>query len=146
MNKKKYQYVTFRKFSDITIEGEKREFPRGCGFEERRGKIVTRDGEPIVNVHSENGRHFFAYNGDGNGLERGELTYAIATDIRENRIGEDFRLREYEREELLDKYPQYVQFVSGFLFTDEFYKAPIADLRAIADYMGIKKRSILIIE
>ena len=142
--KKKHQYITFRKFSTITMAGEKREYPRGCEFLERNGAIITRDGEPIVNIHSENGRHYFAYDGDRNGLERGDLTYAIATAARENRYGEGFRLREYERQELLNKFPQYVQFGGGFLFTDAFYHAPIADLREIADYMCIKKDQVII--
>lgn len=141
-NRRKHQYITFRKFSHITLSGVRREYPRGCEFEERNGMIVTRDGEPIVNIHSENGRHFFAYDGDRNGLERGELTYAIATAARHNRVGEGFRLREYEREELKDRYPQYVVDAGGFLFTDAFYHAPIADLHEIADYMGIKKEQI----
>lgn len=142
--KKKHQYITFRNFCDITIMGIKREILRGCKCLERNGMIVTLDGEPIANIHSENGRHHFAYDGDRNGLERGFLTYAIATAARENRYGEGFRLREYERQELLDKYPQYVQFGGGFLFTDAFYHAPISDLREIAQYMGIKQECIVI--
>lgn len=144
--KKKHQYITFRKFSTITMAGEKREYPRGCEFYERDGMIITRDGEPIVNIHSQNAREYFAYDGDRNGLERGDLTYAIVTDTREDRRGEGFRLREYERNELLEKFPQYVQFGGGFLFTDAFYHAPIADLRAIADYMNIKFKNVWIPE
>ena len=137
--RKNHQYITFRPYEHKALSGRMRLYPPGVKFEEMQG-VIFRDGEPVCNVHSENGRHFFAYDGDGNGMERGFLTYAIATATRKDREG--FRLREYEREEFRSKFPNYVQDSGGFLFTDAFYHAPIDHLRAMADYLHVEKEKV----
>lgn len=137
--RKNSSYITFRCGEYITLSGRKLYLPIGVKAKCRDGVIRLSSGEPICLPHSEIGREYFGWNGDGNGILRGRLTYAIAKAPRHH--GEQFRLREYEQEELLKRWPQYVERSSAFLFLDPFYVAPIDHLANIASYLRIDSLS-----
>lgn len=133
---KQNEYVSFRKYSGRTLASRNREFPQGTVLHDMYGVLVREDSEPVMTTHSENGRSYFAPNYDGNGIERGKLTHAIAYDSRRHRYG--FRFNSTEAEWMQKNWPQYLQGGDTLLFNDAFFKAPITHLRAIADWLLIR--------
>lgn len=131
------QYVAFRKFSFKTLSGKVYEIPRGTKVTSREGQIIAPNGETICNIHSERGQQYFAWDGDGEGLLRGDLTYAIAHAARPHRVG--FRFNSTEQEELQDKYGQLLQKGAGLIFNDYFYHLPIGALTDIAERFYVSK-------
>lgn len=136
-----HQYVAYRKFTHKTLGGTMREFPRGAIVTERNGYLIMRDGEPICTTHSQNGRQFFAPNYDGNGLERGDIAYALTEASRKNRVG--FRFNATEREELQAKWGKYLQSGDVILFNDDLFTAPIPELRQLADRFLLRPKEVI---
>lgn len=134
------QYVAFRTFDFMTLSGETRTIPRGMHVVNHKGRLITFDGEPICNVHSERGQQYFAWDGDGEGILRGLLTYAIAHAVRPRREG--FRFNSTEQEELQDKYGELLEKGSGIVFNDYFYHLPIGALSRMAERFYIMREDL----
>ena len=127
----------------MTLSGREREFPMGVKLTDYQGLLLL-ETEPICTTHSENGRSYFAPNYDGDGIERGRLTYAIAYAPRFNRPTY-CRFNDTEWEWMQKNWPQYLQPGDARLFNDEFFKAPLIHLRAIADWLLIRFRDAVVI-
>lgn len=143
MRKKKNQsnqYVAFRKFNFKALCGDTYQIPRGTKVTSRDGQIIAPNGQPICNIHSERGQQFFAWDGDGQGLQRGDLTYAIAHAARPHRVG--FRFNTTEQEELQEKYGDLLQPGGGLIFNDYFYHLPIGALTDIAERFYVSKEDL----
>ena len=87
-------------------------------------------------------RHF-ARNDDGQGLERGRLTWAIAYSrrVRTGPNGRQQRFTEEEIELLERKWAHFLrQDVEVILFNEDFFAAAVPELKELADALHIKVR------
>lgn len=150
------KYIAYRNFNDAAISG-KVNILRG---EELTldNEILYYDNKPICAVGSYNGTRHFAKNDDGNGLERGDLIYAIVYADRQktwtseityiNEDGEKVTdvIKHSERFtpdeiELIEKqYPQFDKDPEGraLIFGNEFFTADIEVLRELANKLNIE--------
>ena len=105
-----------------------------CTLEE---STICYEGHLLCYVKSDNAHKHFARNDDGNGMERGKLTQAIQQRLakrdaqhqaRWDKVWEDSACQKYKRTDHAD----------FWLWSHEFFNAPIEDLRHIADLVGAK--------
>lgn len=130
------EYITHRRFKRKAI----------CGMLNLRystklhyngGMLTLEDGRLVCFATSENAKLHFARNDDGMGLERGALTYAIAYAPRKGMKG--YRFTEAERGMLGKKYSHWLrQDVDMILFNNDFFAAPVDELRELAKRLNIK--------
>ena len=73
--------------------------PYGTEMETAGDFIITTEGKPICYATSEAAKMHFARNDDGQGLERGRLTWAIAYSQRV-RTGQNGRQQRFTEEEI----------------------------------------------
>ena len=101
------------------------------------GDVVYLNGKPLCYLFSENGMKHFASNDDGEGMTRGKLARSIQNRLekrdaqyqdRWNRVWEDAVCQKYKRADHAD----------FWLWSREFYDAPIQDLRHIAGLVGAR--------
>ena len=131
----------------ITVERYKRDdargrfnIPYGTPITERGG-LLWHDGKDICGDHSAVMRTYFARDDDGRGLERGKLSHSIvnALAIRPNETKEqhDKRWEVVWDDPVCGKYKKPHQ-ENHWLWSIEFYNAPVEDLRYIAALVGAK--------
>ena len=72
------KYITHNRFKKLAACGEAVNIPYGTEMETAGDFIITTEGKPICYATSEAAKMHFARNDDGQGLERGKLTWAIA--------------------------------------------------------------------
>jgi len=139
------EYIVHHRFKLEAACGEKLNLPYGTKISEEDGWLTTDDGKLICYSGSENAKQYFANNCDGNGLERGKLTYAIAYGKRKNMPvmsnGEPygFRFTEDERKMLERDYSHWLrQDVDTILFNDNFFNAGVDELQKLVDKLKIK--------
>lgn len=90
--------------------------------------IITTEGKPICYATSEAAKMHFARNDDGQGLERGKLTWAIAYSqrVRTGPNGRQQRFTEKEIELLERKWAHFLrQDVEVILFNEDFFAAAV---------------------
>ena len=140
-------YIVFRHFRGQTLPDEEGKtyyvnLKYGDALVCVLGNLVSladRTGKIICYQDSQNQYEYFAYNGDGNGLERGALTYAIAYAPHDN--GTVFRFTQEEQDRLRLKWNHLLmEYEDAILFNEDFYKAPIEMLQTLAKELSIKKR------
>ena len=105
--------------------------------------IITTEGKPICYATSEAAKMHFARNDDGQGLERGKLTWAIAYSkrVRTGPNGRQQRFTEEEIELLERKWAHFLrQDVEVILFNEDFFAAAVPELKELADALHIKVR------
>jgi len=109
--------------------------PYGTHLEAHDGILIL-DGEPVCVATSQNGLDYFAQNDDGQWKERGKLTIEITSMLarrdrkyqaRWDKVGNDSICEKYHRKEHED----------FWLWSPDFYTAPIADLRHIKELINI---------
>lgn len=131
------QYITIRRYKRDDARG-RYNIPYGTELEELDGKLWF-DGKDVCGDHSAVMREYFCRNDDGHGLERGRLSRAIvkALAIRsgETREQHDERWSAVWESELCRKYRKPTQ-DGHWLWSIEFYNAPIGDLQHIAGLVG----------
>lgn len=138
---KRNEYVAFRPYEGNIIRQDKNgkpyrvEIPAGAKFWASETLLWNDFWEPVCGLDSQNSIEHFVPNFDGEGMERGALTYAIAFETREHRLG--FRLNTTEREWFMQKWSHYLRDTGTILFNREFYSAPVNVLREIADWLHI---------
>ena len=126
------------------------------------GKFIIKDNKVICRTDSQQGIDHFAYNGDGNGLERGYLLSEIynrkvevPSEVDEPVI-EDNEIVGYtkktvtgyaqfnatEKDYLIDHYAEYFDFDNNdFGMSAAIYVADMEDLRKIAAYLNVKSEA-----
>ena len=128
--------IVFRKFNNLAICGEV-DIAEGTPLETSSNFATFKSGEQITRLYSENYIKHFARDDDGNGMERGKLTYAIAHAPREGKTGA--RLTDDECEILRRDWSRYLMpYDDTILFNNSFYDASIEDLRLIANALNIE--------
>lgn len=133
------RYVTHHRYRGLSAFGKRLNIPYGTELETRNKFILSPTNEPICFTSSELAKMYFARNDDGNGLERGKLTYAIAYGKRATKDG--YRFTDSEREMLTEKYSHFLRSdVETLLFNDGFFTADVGELRELADALKIKVR------
>lgn len=143
------EYITHRLYNHRPISGQCI-IPRGTIVKENTVhidylnsdvKLLCYGVNLICAARSFNGRLHFSRNDDNRGLERGDLTYAIAYAPRErvHSDGHVFRFSEDELKLLENKYSHWLKQKEPLLFNDAFFDAEVEDLQKLADELGIKK-------
>lgn len=140
------EYITHHRFKEIGACNKPLNIPYGttletiCGF--IATFIATDDGKAICYPTSENAHKHFARNDDGNGLERGALTYAIAYGKRKPVNTNDRQIYRFSEEEIRLLETRWKHFlrddVDVILFNHEFFNADISELREMAKSLKIK--------
>lgn len=134
-------YVAFRRYKGQSTDEKKVQLNLKYGTEvfSTMGHIITFDGHVICRVKSQAGYEHFAVNHDGEGLERGKLTYAIAYAPRKNGTG--FRFTDEEQALLRDKWNGFLMdYSDALIFNSGFYQAPLLLLRELANDLSIRKK------
>ena len=133
------KYVAHRRYRGLSAFGKRLNLPYGTELETQNKFILSPEGEAICFDTSEVAKMYFARNDDGNGLERGKLTYAIAYGKRATKDG--YRFTDSERKMLTIKYSRFLRTdVDMLLFNDSFFAADVGELRELADALKIKVR------
>ncbi|WP_295156295.1 hypothetical protein [Selenomonas sp. AE3005] len=149
------QYITHKDVSSKTLSGNKT-IKRGEILELREDMILYYQNAAICVARSYNGKQHFAINEAGNGLERGDITYAIAFADRkrtwteeisyiDEETGEEVtetiecsgRFTPDEEKMIKSEYPQFVPEPGSMEFSDSFFTAPISELRELAAKLDI---------
>ena len=119
------KYITHNRFKKLAACGEAVNIPYGTEMETAGDFIITTEGKPICYATSEAAKMHFARNDDGQGLERGKLTWAIAYSQRV-RTGPNGRQQRFTEEVIL--------------FNEDFFAAAVPELKELADALHIKVR------
>lgn len=133
------KYITIKRYKRTDLGDRKAvNLPYGTDVEERGGVLYHGD-TALCNDHSAVMREYFARNDDGRGLERGKLSQAIVKRL-ELQKGETPEERSKRWAAVWDdalclKYRKKAQ-ADFFLWSIEFYNAPIEDLQYIAALVG----------
>lgn len=137
------KYITHNRFKKLAACGEAVNIPYGTEMETAGDFIITTEGKPICYATSEAAKMHFARNEDGQGLERGKLTWAIAYSqrVRTGQNGRQQRFTEEEIELLERKWAHFLrQDVEVILFNEDFFAAAVPELKELADALHIKVR------
>lgn len=125
--------IVFKSFCDTVLCG-KVNLTRGTKFgvtvnkEDNREYVCFPSGQLIVATFSQNFVDYFAYNDDGYGLLRGDLTSFI--------LSQKFNKEQIDI--LKEIWPDYLMpYPDTLLFSNYFYVAPINDLVDMADSLGL---------
>ena len=134
------KYITHHRFKGLAMCGEELNLPYGTELTAAGNVLVTGDGKSVCCRTSENALRHFAVNEDGQGLERGALTYAIAFGTRRRRCENGvYRFSDKEREMLVRDWGRFLrQDVDFILFNDEFFTAQRWELERLAAALDIK--------
>lgn len=134
------EYITHTRFDGKDINGREILIRRGHKLE-RKGELLYYDERPVCVHRSLVGKQHFAINDDGLGLERGNLTYAIAYSprVRHSDDGErQQRFTDAELETLNTKWVEYLKpNVDMLLFNDKFFELSPDVLKEIARDVNI---------
>ena len=117
------KFIVFRDYKGITVSGDFVDLPVGSEFD-TIGFFVAKDNAAICRLGSQVANMYFALNDDGNGLERGQLTYHIAYELQLSDSQADF---------IRSNYPHFLKDSDALLFNQDFFNADIDTLQTIAD-------------
>lgn len=137
------KYITHNRFKKLAACGETLNIPYGTELGTAGEFIITPEGKPICFATSENAKMHFARNDDGQGLERGKLTWAIAYSqrVRCGSNGRQQRFTDQEIELLERDWAHFLrQDVEVILFNEQFFAAKVPELKRLADALHIKVR------
>lgn len=132
------KYITIKRFKRNNPFGNFN-IPYGTPIEEVNGWLLAPNGARICRDTAALMREYFARDDDGNGLERGKVAHAIIDRMhiepnetkdhwqeRWNVIWEDKMCQKYKKDES----------ETTFLWSIDFYNAPLFDLYYIARLVG----------
>lgn len=138
------EYIVHHRFKEIAACNKKLNIPYGTKLKLIHGFISTINGELICYPTSENGHKYFSRNDDGNGLERGKITYAIAYSKHKSANIKDKQIYQFSDEEINILKHNWKHFlrddVDVILFNHDFFNANIEELREMAKSLNIKVR------
>lgn len=124
------KWITHKTFDRMALGGPMT-IKRGEDLEEIRG-VLFRDGRPVCLAASQAAKEHFAPDGDGRGLERGDITRHIAfgpklSELQKSIIRTDPFFRRFVKDN-----PETI------LFTDAFFRASMMDLYTICRKLGVR--------
>ena len=133
------QYVTIKHFKRRGIGGE---FNIHYGeIVERRENSLYQGERKICVARSAAAHEYFACDYDGKGFERGKISHAIIERLEQKNFNSPQERDEFWKkiwkDNLTQKYrrPDHLDF---WLWNDDFFNAPIEDLKYIAELVGVK--------
>lgn len=139
------EYIAHKRFKGTAACEKVLNIPYGTRLETIGKFIATPDGKAICYITSENAHKFFSANDDGNGLERGALTYAIAYGNRRKSKSDNngvYRFSDKEIEMLERDWKHFLMDdVPVILFNHRFFGADVAELRKLANALEIKVKN-----
>jgi len=132
------KYITHKRFKNKGLLNKDYNLPYATEVQ-TMGKYIIYNNEPICLTTSYLAHQYFSRNDDNNGLERGNLTYAIAFSNRKPNKNNGFRFTEQERELLRTEYSHFLKNEDDWiLFNHHFFNADIDELRELAKKLNIK--------
>ena len=88
----------------------------------------------MCSINSSDAYRYFARDDDGQGMERGRLTYAIAYAPRHPNKDNGFRFTEAERDMLENEYGDWLRNdTSTLIFNYDFFNAEVGELQKLYD-------------
>ena len=134
------EYITIKRFKRNGISGYAN-IPYGTSLELRDdGKLYHKD-LPVCVGRSFAAHEHFACNYDGKGFERGLLSHAIIKALAPENFETPQERNDFWQviwnDTLTHKYRRKDHF-DTWLWSDDFYNAPIEDLKYIAGLVGVK--------
>ena len=130
------KYIVHKRFRGLAACNKTMNLPYGTELQ-LHGNFICNNGDPICYPSSDNAFKHFAINDDGNGLERGKITYAIAYATRNKGVGS--RFNEDEINLLNDKYSHFLKpNLDYIVFNQRFFEADIEELRSMTKEFNIK--------
>ncbi len=135
------KYITIKRFKRNGIDGHFN-IPYGTYLEKRADGNLYCDNKKICVARSAAAHEYFARDDDGKGMERGKLSHAIIKRLTPMQFDSRQERNEYWQvvwnDSLAQKYrrPEHLDY---WLWNDDFYNAPIEDLKYIAALVGVKK-------
>lgn len=123
------KWIAHKTFDRMALGGPMT-ITRGERLEEMRG-VLFHDGRPVCLAASQAAKEHFAPDGDGRGLERGDITRHIAfgpklSELQKSVIRTDAFFRRFVQDN-----PETI------LFTNAFFQASIIDLHTICRKLGV---------
>ena len=139
------KYITIKRYKRPDREGRQAvNISYGSELEEQGGTLYYGD-IAVCTDRSAVMREYFARNDDGCGLERGKLSQAIVEKLRihpgETKEQHNKRWEVCWNDALCMKYRKQAD-VDYFLWSIDFFNAPIEDLEYIAALVGAKKGAL----
>lgn len=123
------RYICTKPYHDDSLFGEEKIILKvGEEVQTNEQFIISQNNHLICRIDSEVGHVYFARDDDGNGLERGLITYILAFETK---------FTDVQKQILIEKYPQFLRGIDVFLFNYDFFKAEIEDLRDMANDLGV---------
>lgn len=129
-------YIVHKRFKDKALCGEVLNLPYGTELILDGEFLKTKTGQLVCAVNSENAKMHFSDNTDGQGLERGKYTWAIAYSKKINQIG--YRFDDKQRDIICRHYQRFLNPEHDFiLFNNKFFSAPVDELKEMAQELKI---------
>lgn len=135
------KYITIKRFKRNGISGYAN-IPYGKSVEKCEDGILYYGENKICVARSAAAHEYFARDDDGKGFERGKLSHAIIDRLAPRQFDSMQERNEYWQaiwnDRLAQKYrrPEHLDY---WLWNDDFFNAPIEDLKYIAALAGLKK-------
>ena len=135
------KYITHHRYRGKAVTGKEVNIPALTQLEEKDGVIIYNN-EPLCFNTSQAAHEHIARDDDGNGLERGMLTYEIAFSNRKRFNNDKTRRQRFTDEEielLSTKWQKYLNpDVDVILFNQAFFDGNIFELREMAKDLHMK--------
>lgn len=132
------KYICIKRFKRNGIGGYLN-IPYGKYLEKRDDGALYYGDVKVCIARSAAAHEYFACDDDGKGLERGKLSHAIIDKLNQfdTRQARDEFWQVVWNDSLCQKYrrPEHVDY---WLWNDDFYNAPIENLKYIAALVGVK--------
>jgi hypothetical protein len=131
-----HSYIARRRARFKSCDGQQVNIPFGSVLENQGGFLMWHGVRACVDT-SQNAYDFFSQNDDGKGLERGKLVGAIVTTLKKQDEAHQHRWNKVWSDKLCQKYkrPEHEDY---WIWSFDFYNAPVEDLRYIAGLVGAK--------
>lgn len=144
-------YITKKEYKGKDMLGRDITIPVNMPLD-KKNQYLRYNNIPICTEDSYIAKNYLVYNGDGNAARRKDFINYLLRRSRKWKSGIDVydefgnfvktedtinsdTFTPLEMNFLLERYKKYIKSLSPFMFTDEFYRAPIEDLKKIVDFM-----------
>jgi len=132
------EYICHKRYKKRGASGKAYLFRRGKKLE-TVGRFICTGPEAVCAIRSEDAFRHFARNDDGNGFERGKLTFAIAYAKRQPNKENGFRFTEQEVDMLETEYPHFLRRdVDTLIFNEDFFNADIGELKELYQKLEVR--------
>ena len=136
------EYIVHHRCRELSAAGDRLNLPYGTRLETIGDFIATPDGKAICYTTSELAHRYMARNDDGQGLERGKVTWAIVHSRRERRSDDGRHAQRFTDQEIdmLERCWGHflVPEAETILFNHAFFEAELQQLLPIARALKIK--------